>query len=374
MSHFVKNAIKMRDKHFSTRLELNENVLKKNIEFLKNKIGKKTEIIAVLKANAYGFGDIILAKKIIKQGIKNIAVADFEEGIRLRRNGINHSIMVMYPGLNNLEPIIENNLEPTIYSLEMLNMLIFQAKKYKKNIFFHLKIDTGMCRYGFLKDELQKAVIKIKKQKNIKIKSVFSHFSSSQINSHKKFSMSQIEKFKVQKFFFEDLFSYKIKFHISNSYGALNFPNANFDMVRIGFGLYYGFNNNKTNCIGELKSSIAQIKLIKKGEAIGYNRSFVAKNNMKIGIIPMGYADGLRRSWGNQKLSFVLKKKNLPILGDISMDSCVVDLTNLKNIKIGDEVMLFGKYRNIFSLCSNLNIIPYEITAGLSKRIRRVLI
>ena len=145
----------MLDKYFSTRLELNENILKKNIEFLKNKIGKKTEIIAVLKANAYGFGDIILAKKIIKQGIKNLAVADFEEGIRLRRNGINQSIMVMYPGLNNLEPIIQNNLEPTVYSIEMLNMLIVQAKKHKKNILFHLKIDTGMCRYGFLKEEIK---------------------------------------------------------------------------------------------------------------------------------------------------------------------------------------------------------------------------
>ncbi len=364
----------MLDKYFSTRLELNENILKKNIEFLKSKIEKKTEIIAVLKANAYGFGDIILAKKIIKQGIKNLAVADFEEGIRLRRNGINHSIMVMYPSLNNLEPIIQNNLEPTIYSLEMLNMLIIQAKKYKKNILFHLKIDTGMCRYGFLKDEIKKVIIKIKKQKNLKIKSVFSHLSSSQIKSHKNFSMSQIEKFKFQKIFFEELFPYKIKFHISNSHGVLNFPNANFDMVRIGFGLYYGFNNKKTNCIGELKSLISQVKLIKKGEAIGYNRSFIAKNNMKIGIIPMGYADGLRRSWGNQKLSFTFKNKNLPILGDISMDSCVVDLTHFKKIKIGDEVVLFGKSRNIFSLCSDLNIIPYEITAGLSKRIRRVLI
>ena len=362
------------DKNFSTKLELNEDILKNNIDFLKNKIGRKTEIIAVLKANAYGFGDIILAKKIIKQGIKNIAVADFEEGIRLRRNGINSSIMVMYPGLNNLEPIIKNNLEPTIYSLDMLNRLIFLAKNHKKKVLFHLKIDTGMCRYGFLNEEIQDVIVKIKKQKNLKIKSVFSHLSSSKIKEHKLFSISQIEKFKFLKKVFEDLFSYKIKFHLSNSYGLLNFSNANFDMVRIGFGLYYGFNNKKTSCIGELKSSIAQIKFIKKGDSIGYSRAFVAKNNMKIGIIPIGYADGLRRSWGNQKLSFILRKKHIPILGEISMDSCIVDITNLKNVKIGDKVLLFGKGRSIFNLCSDLNIIPYEFTAGLSKRIRRVLI
>tara|TARA_B100001758_G_C18353380_1_gene581222 strand:- start:85 stop:1182 length:1098 start_codon:yes stop_codon:yes gene_type:complete len=361
------------DKHFSTRLELNENILKKNIEFLRKKVSSQTEIIAVLKANAYGFGDILLAKKMIKQGIEHIAVADFEEGIRLRRNGIRKSIIIMYPGLNSLGPIIKNNLEPTIYSLEMLNMLIFQAKKYKKNIFFHLKIDTGMSRYGFLQDEITEVIIKIKSQKNLKIKSIFSHFSSSKRKDHKLFSMSQIEKFKFQKKIFEDSFSHKIKFHISNSYGLLNFPDANFDMVRIGFGLYYGFNNKQTNCIGELKSSIAQIKLIKKGESIGYNRCFIAKKDMKIGIIPIGYADGLRRSWGYQKLSFVINKQNLPILGEISMDSCIVDLTNLTNITAGEEVVLFGKSRSIFDICDKLNIIPYEITAALSKRIRRVL-
>ena len=123
-----------------------------------------------------------------------------------------------------------------------------------------------------------------------------------------------------------------------------------------------------------MKSSIAQIRCIKKGDAVGYNRSYIAKSNMKIGIIPMGYADGLRRSWGNQNLSFIRRNQFLPILGEISMDSCIVNLSNLKNVKEGDEVVLFGKSRNIFDVCEDLNIIPYEMTAGLSKRIRRILI
>ena len=374
MNRFVKNVIMMLDKYFSTRLEVNQNILKKNIEFLRKKIGSKTEIIAVLKANAYGFGDVMLAKKIIQFGIKNIAVADFEEGIRLRKNGISESIMIMYPGLNNLDPIIRNNLEPTIYSIEMLKRLISLAKKNEKKIFFHLKIDTGMSRYGFLNDDIKKVILKIKTVDNLIIKSVFSHFSSSKLDTEKSFSTFQINKFKFYKKIFEDSFSHKIDFHISNSYGLLNFPTANFDMVRIGFGLYYGFNNNKTNCIGELKSSIVQIRLIKKGDSVGYNRSFIAKRNMKIGIVPIGYADGLRRSWVSKNLSFIREKTSLPVLGEISMDSCIIDISNLKNVEEGDEVIFFGMSRNIFDLCSHLNIIPYEMTAGLSKRIRRVLI
>ncbi len=374
MNHFVKNVMKMLDKFFSTKLELNQNVLRKNIKFLKNKIGNKTEIIAVLKANAYGFGDILLAKKIIKEGIKNIAVADFEEGLRLRNHGVSASIMIMYPGLNNLKPIIQNNLEPTIYSFEMLNRLVLEAKNFKNEILFHLKIDTGMGRYGFLPSELKSVIIKIKNQKSLKIKSVFSHLASSNNKKDRAFSLLQIKKFQIQKKLFEKSFSYKIKFHILNSYGVINYSNATFDMVRVGFGLYYGFNNKKTSCIGELKSTISQIKSIKKGDSIGYNRSFIAKKNMKIGIVPIGYADGLKRCWGNQKLSFYRNKSHLPILGEISMDSCVIDLGNLKTAKEGDEVILFGGTQNIFELSSRLNTIPYEITATLSKRIRRVLV
>ena len=374
MNHFAKNVITMLDKFFSTKLELNQNFLKKNIQFLKSKIGNQTEIIAVLKANAYGFGDILLAKRIIKEGIKNIAVADFEEGSRLRNNGISSSIMIMYPGLNNLKPIIENNLEPTIYSFEMLNRLILEGKKFKNKIYFHLKIDTGMGRYGFLPSELKSAIIKIKNEQNLKIKSVFSHLASSKSKEDKMFSLLQIEKFQIQKKIIEKRLPYKIKFHILNSHGVINYSNAAFDMVRVGFGLYYGFNNKKTSCIGELKSSISQVKTIKKGDSVGYNRSFIAKKNMKIGIVPMGYADGLKRSWGHQKLSFFRNHCNLPILGEISMDSCVIDLGSLKKVKEGDEVILFGKTQNIFDLSSKLNVIPYEITAGLSKRIRRTLV
>ena len=366
--------MKMLDKYFSTKLELSKKNLKNNIDFLKKNIGSNKEIIAVLKANAYGFGDIILSKEIIKHGITEIAVADFEEGLRLRKNKIKVPIMIMYPALRNLKPIIDNKLEPSIYSLEMLNKLIFHAKKRKKLVTFHLKIDTGMNRYGFLEENIKEVICKIKKQKNLKIKSVFSHLSSSKLKNHKKFTLKQIQKFNYQKSMIQKEFLYKIKSHISNSYGAINYMETNSEMIRVGFGLYYGFNNKQTYCIGQLKTSISQIKVIKKGDSVGYNRRFISKKIMKIGVIPIGYADGLRRDWVDKKLYFTLNNIKLPVIGEISMDSCVIDLSKIKEVKEGDNVTLFGESRCIFKLSKSLQTIPYEITSGLSKRIRRILV
>ena len=366
--------MKMLDKYFSTRLELSKKKLKNNIDFLKKNIGKDKEIIAVLKANAYGFGDIILSKEIIKYGITEIAVADFEEGLRLRKNKVKVPIMIMYPALRNLKPLIDSKLEPSIYSLEMLNKLIFHAKKHKKLVKFHLKIDTGMNRYGFLEENIKEVIYKIKEQKNLKIKSIFSHLSSSKLKNHKSFTLKQIQKFNYQKSMIQKEFSYKIKSHISNSYGAINYMETNSEMIRVGLGLYYGFNNKHTHCIGELKTSISQIKIINKGDSVGYNRKFISKKIMKIGVVPIGYADGLRRDWVDKKLYFSLNNIKLPVLGEISMDSCVIDLSKIKEVKEGDDVTLFGESRCIFKLSESLQTIPYEITAGLSKRIRRIVV
>ena len=192
-----------------------------------------------------------------------LGVADFEEGIRLRKHGIKIPVMIMYPVLNNLKSIIANDLEPTIYSLPMLNKLILESKKTKKYIYFHLKIDSGMKRYGLEDTELITVAKKIKKHKKLRIKSIFSHLASSNQNKDKEFTVHQINKLKSQKLALETIISYDIKSHILNSHGVLNFLDSHFDMARIGFGLYYGINDKNTRCIAELKSSISQIKNIK---------------------------------------------------------------------------------------------------------------
>ncbi len=370
MSLYVLNVIrKMFDSnYYSTKLIVRDIFLKKNINFFRSKIPKRTKIIAVVKANAYGYGDISISNKLIENGIDYLAVADFEEGIRLRSHKINLPIMILYPSKNNLSIIVENCLEPTIYNERMLNAII---KLQNTKIKIHIKIDSGMNRYGITKEQVPLFIHKIKKSKNIIIGSIFSHLSSHK-KEHHKYALSQINYFDKIKTIFLKEFSYKIDTHILSSYGIINFPKQSDSMVRIGFGLYNGVFDNKLNHIGELSSQIAQIKNLNKGDSVGYNRSFIASKKMRIAVIPLGYADGLQRSWGHGKLKFLYKNKLVPVLGEISMDSCIVDVSNVNKVEEGDKLILFGNKRSIFSLAKELETIPYEITAGLSKRIKRI--
>jgi len=355
---------------YSTKLIVRGSFLKKNIDFFKSKISKKTKIIAVVKANAYGYGDIGVSNKLIENGVDYLAVADFEEGVRIRNNNINLPIMILYPSKNNLRIIVENSLEPTIYNEFMLNALLkIETQKIK----IHIKIDSGMHRYGITKEQVPVFIKKIKKSKHIVIGSVFSHLSSHK-KEHHKYSLSQINYFNKIKNIFLKEFTYKIDTHILSSFGVINFPKQSDSMVRIGFGLYNGIFNNKLNHVGELCSHITQIQNLNKGDSVGYNRSFIALKKMKIAVLPLGYADGLQRSWGNGKLKFLYKKTLVPVLGEISMDSCIIDVSNINKVKEGDKLVLFGNKRSIFSLAQELDTIPYEITAGLSKRIKRIFI
>ena len=371
MNPYVINVIKMFNNNcYSTQLIIRGNYLKKNINFFRSKTSKKTKIIAVIKANAYGYGDIGIVNKLMDYGIDYLAVADFEEGIRLRNHNINLPIMILYPSKNNLNIIIKNYLEPTIYNELMLNALI---KLATKKIKIHIKIDSGMNRYGIKKDQVPLFIKKIKKSNTIVIGSIFSHLSSNK-KEHRKHAIHQIDSFnKIKKMFLKE-FPYKIDTHILSSYGVINFSNETDTMIRVGFGIYNGVFNNQLNHIGQLYSHISQIKTINKGESIGYNRSFIASKKMKIAILPLGYADGLQRSWGNGKLKFLYKNKLVPVLGEICMDSCIIDVSNVSRVKEGDKLLLFGDKRSIFSLAKELQTIPYEITAGLSKRIKRIFL
>ena len=368
MNRFALNVILKMFNYYSTKLTVSSESLIKNLEFFKSRISKKMQILAIIKANAYGYGDIQIAKILIENGINYFAVADFEEGVNLRKNGIKCPIMVLYPGKNNLSIILENCLEPTIYNEQMLDEIIEISKSKIK---IHIKFDTGMNRYGIKENELQSIVDKIKKEKNIILGSIFSHMSSNKME-HQNFSINQMSCFNRIKSSVTNNFDYKIDTHILSSFGIPNFPNCPDSIVRIGFGLYNGILNNPLDQIGELSTQIAQIKNINRGDSVGYNLGFTATKKMKIAVLPIGYADGLQRSWGNGKLRFLYDKILVPVVGQISMDSCIVDITEVEKSKEGDNVILFGKNRSIFDLSKELETIPYEITAGLSKRIHRV--
>ena len=370
MNRFVQNVILKMYNFYSTKLTVSCESLKKNVEFFKSKISKNTQILAIIKANAYGYGDIQIAERLIQNGINYFAVADFEEGVNLRKNGIKSPIMILYPGINNLNIILEHCLEPTIYSKNMLDEII---KISKSKIKIHIKVDTGMNRYGIKENELLTVISKLKEEKNIILGSIFSHMSSNK-TEHQDFSIQQMSCFNRIKKLLTDNLDYKIDTHILSSFGALNFPDHSDTIVRIGFGLYNGVFKKTCSQIGELSTQIAQIKCIKPNESVGYNLGFVSTKEMKIAILPIGYADGLQRSWGNGKLRFLYNKTFVPVIGQISMDSCIVDVTQIQNAKEGDSLILFGKNRSIFELSKELHTIPYEITAGLSRRIHRIFI
>jgi len=378
----------MKDRLYGTRLYINCSQLESNINYIQTIIGE-AEIIAMIKANAYGFGDILMTKKMKQFGVNYFAVADFEEGVRLRQNDINSSIMVMNTSKSSMKMIIENRLEPVIYSMDMLNCVIDSLKLQLNNektdpYPVHLKINTGMNRWGFDIEEIPDLITRLKSHSTcILIKSLYSHLSSAENNKYQIFTQNQIKTFIKIKNKFQEALKYNIKTHIHNSFGLINFPNtiSDFNYSRIGIGLYGGFQNPNLKPIGELRCRVSQIRNLKPNDSVGYNREFVAKKSMQIATIPFGYADGLQRSWGNGILKFYYKGYLLPTVGNISMDSCSIDVTNLVNnsklpgndsLLVDDEIVYFGKERSIWDLSKELNTIPYEIIATLSRRIKRI--
>ena len=358
---------------YGTRLYVNCDLLKKNINYFKNNF-PFCDIMAVVKANAYGHGDLEISLQLKRAGVTLFAVADFEEGIRLRTVLKESQIMIMNPGINNLSTIIKYNLEPVIYSNFMLDKLLSFSNISKTPINIHIKLNTGMNRWGFNKDEARLAVKKIAKNNNICIKSMYSHLASSEDPKHDKFTQVQIETlFKVKQETQDVLIS---NTHMFNSYGSLRFLNKKDknQVIRLGISLYGGIQNADISPISELKCTVNQIRTIHAGEHVGYNLEYTATKSMKIGIISLGYADGLQRSWGNGVLKFYYNGQLTPTIGNISMDSCIIDLSNLNNIREGDDVIYFGLERPIWILAQELNTIPYEIISSLSQRIKRIYV
>tara|TARA_B100001250_G_C19757538_1_gene770866 strand:- start:515 stop:1540 length:1026 start_codon:yes stop_codon:yes gene_type:complete len=339
----------------------------------------------MIKANAYGFGDILIAKKLEEFGINYFGVADFEEGVRLRDNGINSKIMVMNTSKSSIPMLIKHKLEPVIYSMELLNEMMTKAGTLltnQKPYPIHIKVNTGMNRWGFDNYEIPGLIKRLKRySKDIIIESLYSHFASAEDHENL-FTIKQINNFRKIKNQFEEAFSYNIATHIHNSRGLINFSHtiSEFNFSRIGIALYGLSEHPNFKPIGELRCRILQVRSLQPNERVGYNGGFVANKPMKIATIPFGYADGLQRGWGNGSLKFYYKGHFLPTIGHISMDSCSVDVTDVfsssavsdNSSLVNEEIIYFGKDRPIWDLSKELNTIPYEIVSTLSRRIKRV--
>jgi len=361
-----------------TVLEIDLGALAHNYRSLRSKIGNDVKMMGVVKAYAYGSEATEIVKKLSQLGIDYFAVAYISEGISLRDAGIEKPILVMHPQSTNFESVIENCLEPSIYSEFVLNEFIKTAEKLgQKEYPIHLKLNTGLNRLGFNENELDLVFDTLSKTKTVKIKGVFSHFAASEDWREREFTLQQINKFRKMAFKIIEFLPSRPLLHLCNTSGVFNYPEASFDMVRIGIGLY-GFGNDPEidkhlKPIGTLKTIISQIHQLKIGETVGYNRAFKASEKMTTATLPIGYADGINRQYGNEKAGVFINGNYAPIIGNICMDMMMIDITGI-DCKEGDEVIVFGGPQPATDFAEKGKTISYELITGISQRVKRRII
>lgn len=369
----------LQQKVHETVLEINLNALIHNLNYYRSMLPEDTKTMAMVKAFSYGSGGFEIANVLQFHRADYLAVAYADEGVELRKAGIKLPIMVMNPEEYAFDTMIKHQLEPEIFSFRALTLLqkaIRQnALPQNKPVKVHIKLDTGMHRLGFDESELDMLISRIKQYPLIRVKSVFSHLAGSDKPELDEFSREQIARFKKMGESIANSFENKVLMHILNSAGISRFPEASFDMVRLGIGLYgvSGLTTDKEKLenVTVLKSVLAQIKQIKKGESVSYNRSFIAPKDMTIGIVSLGYADGLMRVLGNKNGRLWIKNQAAPIIGDICMDMCIVDLEGIRAHE-GDDVIVFDGKHPVSAVAKSAGTIPYEILSRISRRVKRV--
>lgn len=376
---FEKISRLLEEKAHESILEINLDSLVKNMNYYRSKLKSGTKLMVMVKAFAYGSGNFEVSNVVEFHRADYLTVAYADEGIELRRKGISLPIMVMTPEANTFESIIKNNLEPDIYSFRSLTLLEDAIKKLEKPlkspIGIHIKLDTGMHRLGFLKNDIDKLLTRLKKNSNIIVKSVFSHLAGSDSEKFNDFTSLQINNFEEMSSKIIEAFPYKILRHILNSAGISRFTDYQYDMVRLGIGIYgvppCDEDRGKLKNVVSLKTTIVQIKEYECGETIGYSRRGVINRKSKIGVVPIGYADGLKRQLGNGNACFYVNGKAAPIIGNICMDMCMIDLTDIE-CKENDTAILFDENHSIERIAEACDTIAYEILTSISQRVKRI--
>jgi alanine racemase len=366
----------LEEKTHETVLEINLNAISHNLNYYRSKLKPETRLMVMVKAFGYGNGGFEIAKLLEHHKTDYLGVAFADEGIALKNAGIALPIMVLNPENTSFTAIVQHGLEPEIYSIKGLNAFIRIAEQKKlKSYPIHIKLDTGMHRLGFQENNLDELIFTLRSNAAVKVASILSHMATSDDLQHKDFALSQIDLFeKLSSKLIKELKTEPIR-HILNTSGIENFAQAQYDMVRLGIGLY-GISNDPEEQkflenVGTLKSIISQLRTIPAGDSVGYGRRFVADKPTRVATIPIGYADGISRHWGNGVGFVVINNKKAPILGSVCMDMLMVDATEIK-CKEGDPVTIFGESPTVIYMAEKLGTIPYEILTSISQRVKRV--
>ena len=358
-------------------LTINLKNLEHNLKVIKSKLDARCKIIPVVKANGYGSDSIIIAKKLVELGVERIAVATFNEALILKKSGIRISIMIFYPNFKNVNLIIKEKFEIVIYSKHLFEIVSNKLNALKiKSYPVHLKFNSGLNRLGLEKDEI-KIILTSKKMKSIDILSIYSHLGCSENKRPCKYTDKQIELFDSLIEDLSKLTSPRLGFHLLNTSGLFNYPEKQYDLVRVGIGLY-GYSNNFTwdkelKPVFELKSPIIQIKKIPKGVYVGYDFGYKTKKESLIACIPIGHADGISRNFGKKNINVLINDKKCSIIGNICMDILMIDVTNIV-CKIGDFAYIVGPQNSASKISKKARTISYELLSGISNRIIRKII
>ncbi len=365
----------IQEKAHQTVMEVNMNAMVHNLNYFRSLLNPETKMVAMVKAFSYGSGAAEIASLLQFHRIDYLAVAIADEGVELRKAGIYVPILVMNPEVHSFGQMIEYQLEPNIYSLRQLNQFNEAVQRHADRLVpVHIKLETGMKRLGVDTEEELNAVIQvIKKSQNLFVRSVFTHLCVADEPDQDAFTQKQFERFEYLSNIVRNAFDYKIIRHILNSAGIERFPEKQFEMVRLGIGLYgiSAVDQKKVQNVSSLKTTISQIRTVKKGETVGYGRKGMVDKLSKIAILPIGYADGFNRHLGNGVGHVYINGHLAPVIGNICMDMCMVNVTGI-SCKEGDRVEIFGEHIPLTDLSDEINTIPYEILTSVSRRVKRV--
>lgn len=373
----LKDILELR-KH-DTVLEVNLNAILHNINYHKSLLKPGTKMMAMVKANAYGLGSYEVSEFLQHHHIDYLGVAYVDEGVELRKKGITTPIIVMNPEQHSYQTIIEYNLEPEIYSFRVLELFYEAVQKsgYDKKYPIHIKLETGMHRLGFKDFELDQ-LSETLSQKNVKVQSLFSHLSSSDMPEEKEFTLKQLEVFEKNSSYLIEKLGYTPLRHILNSAGITSYKDHQHDMVRIGIGMLGESADpeiqKQLQSVVSFKTVISQISTVENGESVGYSRRYKADHPTRIATIPVGYADGIPRLIGNQVGNVGVNKTLAPIVGNICMDMMMINVDNIPNVKEGDTVTVFNAKPSLKEFAGYCKTITYEVLTSISPRVKRIYI
>ena len=374
---FEKIVHLLEQKVHQTVLEINLNAIAHNLKEFQKILQPSTRIMAMVKAFAYGSGGAEIASILQYHQVDYLGVAYADEGVELRKAGIRLPIMVMNPEENAFDSIIENNLEPELYSFEiLLSFDKFLQKEGLQLYPIHIEIDTGMNRLGFSIKDIDRLAAVLQTTSSFKVQSVFSHLAASEEAGQDNFTIQQFDLFTNSAKKLQEKIGYHFIRHISNSAAAIRHPQLQMDMIRLGIGLY-GVDNSGASAlnlqtVATLKSTISQINYLKKGDSVSYNRKGIVDKDSIIATIRIGYADGFPRRLGNGVGKVWINGKLSPVIGTVCMDMFMLDVTNNPGVQVGDDVIIFGSQLPVQTLAQWASTIPYEIMTGVSQRVKRV--